>query len=57
VQRQQPHLLRPEPHLPRAQPLAAETAFSQPAESFALFFSRHCSAGAPPVGTPAQTFG
>ena len=38
-------------------PLAAETAFSQPAESFALFFSRHCSAGAPPVGTPAQTFG
>ena len=40
-----------------APPLAAATAFSQPAESFALFFSRHCSAGAPPVGTPAQTFG
>ena len=40
-----------------AHPLAAETAFSQPAESLALFFSRHCRAGAPPVGTPAQTFG
>src|SRR4051812_1720738 len=38
-------------------PLAAATAFSQLAESLALFFSRHCSAGAPPVGTPAQTFG
>src|SRR5262245_53953325 len=40
-----------------APPPAAATACSQPAESFALFFSRHCSAGAPPVGTPAQTFG
>src|SRR5689334_12771018 len=38
-------------------PVAAATAFSQAAESFALFFVRHCSAGAPPVGTPAQTFG
>src|SRR6185436_10079164 len=38
-------------------PPAAETAFSQPAESLPLFFSRHCRAGAPPVGTPAQTFG
>jgi hypothetical protein len=27
------------------------------AESFALFFSRHCTAGAPPAGTPLQTFG
>src|SRR5438270_374929 len=33
------------------------TPFSQLAESLALFFSRHCNAGAPPVGTPAQTFG
>ena len=40
-----------------APPVAAATTFSQPAESFALFFSRHCSAGAPPVGTPAQTLG
>src|SRR6185295_12940877 len=31
-------------------PLAAATALPQAAESFALFFSRHCSAGAPPVG-------
>src|SRR6185295_4751126 len=38
-------------------PLAAATALAQPAESFALFFSRHCRAGAPPVGTPLQTFG
>src|SRR3979409_2791312 len=37
-------------------PLAALTACWQGAETFALFFSRHCSAGAPPVGTPAQTF-
>src|ERR1700675_3630087 len=37
-----------------APPLAAATAFSQLAESFDLFFSRHCNAGAPPVGTPAQ---
>src|SRR5205814_460256 len=40
-----------------APPLAAATALPQPAESFALLFSRHCSAGAPPVGTPAHTFG
>ena len=40
----------------RAPPLAALTACWQDAETFALFFSRHCSAGAPPVGTPAQTF-
>ena len=39
-----------------APPLAALTACAQGAETFALFFSRHCSAGAPPVGTPAQTF-
>src|SRR5689334_5355058 len=38
-------------------PLAAATAFSQDGESFALFFSRHSRAGAPPVGTPAQTLG
>jgi len=38
-------------------PLAAATACYQAGESFALFFSRHCSAGAPPVGTPAQTLG
>src|SRR5271155_1590692 len=38
-------------------PLAAPTACWQPAETFDLFFSRHCSAGAPPVGTPAQTLG
>lgn len=38
-------------------PLAALTAFSQPAESLALFVSRHCNAGAPPVGTPLQTCG
>jgi hypothetical protein len=36
---------------------AALTAFAHPAESFALLLSRHCNAGAPPVGTPAQTFG
>ena len=36
---------------------AAATAFWQAAETFDLFFSRHSSAGAPPVGTPAQTFG
>jgi len=40
-----------------APPLTAATALWQPADTFALFFSRHCSAGAPPVGTPAQTFG
>src|SRR5262245_33013282 len=40
-----------------APPPAAATACAQPAESFDLFFSRHCNAGAPPVGTPAQTFG
>ena len=39
-----------------APPLAALTACWQLPESFDLFFSRHCSAGAPPVGTPAQTF-
>jgi hypothetical protein len=39
-----------------APPLAASTACSQDGETFDLFFSRHCSAGAPPVGTPAQTF-
>src|ERR1700731_4553870 len=38
-----------------APPLAALTAFSQLPETFDLFFSRHCSAAAPPVGTPAQT--
>src|SRR5712671_2186715 len=37
-------------------PLAALTACWQLPESFDLFFSRHCSAAAPPVGTPAQTF-
>src|SRR5450631_637904 len=36
-------------------PLAALTACSQAAETFDWFCSRHCSAGAPPVGTPAQT--
>src|SRR6185312_4842325 len=40
-----------------APPPAAATAFPQAAESFALFFSRHSSAAAPPVGTPAQTLG
>src|SRR5207247_1866682 len=35
-----------------APPLAAATAFSQLADSFVLFFSKHCSAAAPPVGTP-----
>jgi hypothetical protein len=40
-----------------APPVAAATAFWQPAETFALFFSRHSSAGAPPGGTLAQTFG
>ena len=38
-------------------PEAALTAFSQAGETFALFFSRHPSAAAPPGGTPAQTFG
>ena len=38
-------------------PVAAPTACPQAADSFDLFLSRHCSAGAPPVGTPAQTFG
>jgi hypothetical protein len=37
-----------------APPLAALTACSQFAESFDWFFCRHCSAAAPPVGTPAQ---
>src|SRR5258708_4584129 len=36
--------------------LTAATAFWQAAETLDLFFSRHCNAGAPPVGTPAQTF-
>ena len=53
---------RPEPRLPRVQAARhrhwrRRRPFSQPAESLALFFSRHCRAGAPPVGTPAQTFG
>jgi len=38
-------------------PDTAATAFLQLADSLASFFSRHCNAGAPPVGTPAQTFG
>src|ERR1700745_2538370 len=36
---------------------AAATAFWQLVDNFALLFSRHSNAGAPPVGTPAQTFG
>jgi hypothetical protein len=40
-----------------APPLAAATAFAQLADRFVLLFSRHCSAAAPPVGTPAQTLG
>src|SRR5262245_46347935 len=40
-----------------ALPLTAASALPQPAETLALFFSRHSSAGAPPVGTPAQTLG
>src|ERR1700751_4238356 len=40
-----------------AAPVAAATAFWQLADSFVMLFSRHCNAGAPPVGTPAQTFG
>src|SRR5579863_1538656 len=40
-----------------APPLTAAIALPQAAETLALFFSRHSSAGAPPVGTPAQTFG
>jgi hypothetical protein len=39
-----------------ALPLTAATAFWQSAETLEVFFSRHCNAGAPPVGTPAQTF-
>src|SRR3954454_129571 len=38
-------------------PAAALTAFSQAGETFALFFSRHSSAGAPPGGTLAHTLG
>lgn len=40
-----------------APPDAALRACWQLAETLALFFSRHCRAGAPPVGTPEQTFG
>ena len=40
-----------------APPVAATTAFLQLVDNPASFFSRHCSAGAPPVGTPAQTLG
>src|ERR1700742_2102196 len=36
-------------------PLTAATAFPHGADNFARFFARHCSAAAPPVGTPAQT--
>ena len=34
----------------------AASALAQPADTLALFFSRHSSAGAPPAGTLAHTF-
>ena len=34
----------------------ARTAVWHDDDRLDMFFCRHCSAGAPPVGTPAQTF-